>query len=356
MGRDGSFGHGGSFVLGGPRSRSFRAVLDALIVLTIGAAFRGLGDADVLFHIVWTVLVVHAFSSSTLRPVIIRTLLATTCLLSYWYLPLFVGRAPMDIAEWPLMLLMLVIVAVMAERHRSTAVRYSSMFSLASDRLVTAQETERTHLARELHDGVGQSLVSLGMTLESAQRDMAPGTSGAAKLQSARELVAAAADETRVVARRMQPAKLAQHGLSAALQELAMVPTMPVGMQVTAEAVNAMGMLSAETQLHVYRIMQEVLANAHRHGGAERVDLVISATAGAVELNAVDDGCGFDLSVPNDRGLGLRGMRDRAAAIGGELALWSEREIGTTVRLTVPLPRLPLQLTDADAVGVQVIR
>lgn len=333
---------------------ALRWLLDASIGITIGAAFEGVAPPDVLFHVVWTLLILHAFASPTLRPVVIRVAIAVACLVSYWEFPIFAGYAPLDFAEWPLMLLMVAIVAIMAERRRTTSVRYAKLYRLSRDRLLTAQESERKHLAQNLHDGVGQSLSSLALTLEAAQAHLPAGTPAGAKLIAARELVVGATEETRNVAGRLQPPRLAQRGLASTLRELAGRGAMPVGMNIDPEAVGALSALPGDTQLHIYRVAQEILSNAQRHSGASRLLFTVRRLPNRIEVAGADDGRGFDPSRGTDRGLGLDGMRDRAEAIGARLILSSEVGRGTTVRLIVPSGDAPTIRGEADVSVVQV--
>jgi len=335
----------------------FHWTLDVIMAITLFAIFEGVPDTGVLVQVVLMTLVLQAFTSSSIRPVAIRIGIVSVCLALYWMAARVIGANPreaLDFAEWPFMFILLVLVSTMAERRRTTSMRYANLYRLASDRLLTAQESERTNLARDLHDGVGQLLSSLAMTLESADADLPAGTRATAKLHEARELLAGAADETRNVAGRLQPPQLAQRGLALALTELARRAAMPVRMNIDAGAFEALTALSAETQLHVYRAAQEILSNAQRHSGASLLLFTVRLLPNGIEISGADDGRGFNASRGNDRGLGLSGMRDRAEAIGAKLNLWSEIGAGTTVRLVIPSQHNKALRSDTETVAVRV--
>jgi signal transduction histidine kinase len=347
-----------SALVGSMTKRSaFQWVLDGVMAITLFAIFEGVADASVMVQVVLMTLVLQAFTSATIRPVVIRIAIASSCLALYWGAARLVGTNPreaLDFAEWPFMFVLLVVVSTMAERRRTTSMRYANLYRLASDRLLTAQESERTKLARDLHDGVGQLLSSLAMTLEIAEAELPAGARATEKLNEARELLAGASDETRNVAGRLQPPRLAQRGLALALTELARRAAMPVRMNIDADAFEALSALPADTQLHVYRAAQEILSNAQRHSGASLLLFSVRLLSNGIEISGADDGRGFNASRSNDRGLGLTGMRDRAEAIGARLSLWSELGVGTTVRLVIPVQRAAALRSDVEAPAVQV--
>jgi len=196
-----------------------------------------------------------------------------------------------------------------------------------------AQEEERARVARDLHDEVNQSLTGLLLRLE-AMREGAP-PELAAKLAETKALANQAMTELLSLARQLRPTALDDHGLVAALA--GQVERLGAGdVEAAFDAEGEFSDLDDDAQLVVYRVAQEALSNAGRHSGAARIEVALRRRDdGGVELTVADDGRGFAFDEA-ERGLGIAGMRERALLVGGELAIESRPEHGTTVRLTVP--------------------
>lgn len=208
-----------------------------------------------------------------------------------------------------------------AERRRTTSAA------------LTAQERERTRVARDLHDEVNQSLTGLLLRLEAA-RSMAP-PELAAELDETKAVANRAMRELLTVARRLRPAALDDHGLEAALNglvELLAESDVEVDFKSTAQDLE----LAEEVQLVIYRVAQEALSNVARHSEADRVRVRLEPGPGQVKLTVRDNGRGFAFDQAG-AGLGLAGMRERALLVGGELEIESGAGAGTSVTLTVPL-------------------
>jgi signal transduction histidine kinase len=199
---------------------------------------------------------------------------------------------------------------------------------------------ERNRIARELHDAVTQKLFSLRLSTDSAttllERDPAR---AAAELATIRELATDAMGELRAIVVGLRPVDLAGDGLQVALRKQADLLD-----RVHDAAVRFRGRpvpgLSAAGQEAAYRIAQEALHNALRHGHPGQVTVTLSEEDGAAVLEITDDGGGFDADARPDgeagRRLGLMSMRERAHAVGGRLTVTSRPGGGATVRLVVP--------------------
>jgi two-component system sensor histidine kinase UhpB len=203
----------------------------------------------------------------------------------------------------------------------------------ASSAALTAQERERTRVARDLHDEVNQSLTGLLLRLE-ATREKAP-PELAAELAEIRAVANQAMQELLDLARQLRPTALDDLGLAPALagnvRELSRQ-----GVDAEFEAEGALGALPEDVQLVIYRVAQEALNNAGRHSEAEHVHVTVRREPGRAELTVRDDGRGFTFD-ETGRGLGIGGMRERALLVGGEFQIESRPGIGTRVRLIVPI-------------------
>ena len=325
--------------------RRVQVLLDVAFAMTALAAFGQVWDPDVLFHVIWVILTIEAFLFG-LRGTVIRTSVAIFLLLLYFNLgtlrgPMDPALALLDLAEWPLMVVIVAIVAIMAERVAATSRRYAELYRQASDRLVTAQEDERKRLGRDLHDGVGQTLTAIVLTLDAAESQLwagpgRPSELGRSALTRAQELAALALDETRDVAYRLRPDRFVETGLVAATTRLATSAGFPVTV-VAMPALNVPGLLEPEDEMNVYRIIQEAVSNAIRHAHAKHVWVDFESDGDSLSVAIVDDGAGFLPAAVQGKGLGFAGMRERALIVRGTLDVTTRRGAGTHVTLRVPL-------------------
>ena len=318
------------------RRRIVEATLDISAAAFIGLAFVSPAlPADLLFHCAFVTLVLHAFFFG-LRGTLLRIALVSIPLLVYADAEAFGLNLPeMELAEWPLMFLIAILVAWMADRRASTSRRYAALFQRASERLLTVEEGERRRIAAELHDGVGQVLTALTLTLDSAASE--PVASVARKrVRTARTLADQALADTRDLAHRMRPARLEERGLVPAIRDLAAQSGFDVTVETGPSAQQAQR-LPPNTLVEVYRIVQEGLANAARHSGVNSAVVSIGVHHQRLMIQLRDAGHGFDPSIAGS-GIGLPGMAERARLIGGRLAIDSAPGEGTTISISVPLP------------------
>ncbi|MGB8380499.1 MAG: ATP-binding protein [Dermatophilaceae bacterium] len=138
------------------------------------------------------------------------------------------------------------------------------------------------------------------------------------------------------MARRLRPEELEQLGVVSALAALASDFSAHTGAQVRRRIAPGLPTLTAETQLVIYRVAQEALTNAARHSEGDTVELSLSRDNDAVVLRVADNGRGLNGAAP---GAGLRGMRERALLVDGQLTVRDAPAGGTEVRLIVPLAR-----------------
>jgi signal transduction histidine kinase len=192
---------------------------------------------------------------------------------------------------------------------------------------------ERARLARELHDAVSQRLFSIRAHAKAAEvligKDPAR---AAAEVAAIAELGAQAHGELRAVIDGLAPPEL--DGLAESLRRYALLAGRAHGIAVrlaTAEVPE----LDPRIQAAAFRVAQEALHNALRHSGASEVCVTLTRSRNRVVLEVSDDGTGFDPELASG-GLGLASMRDRAAAVGGELRVKSAPGAGTKIRLAVP--------------------
>jgi signal transduction histidine kinase len=197
---------------------------------------------------------------------------------------------------------------------------------------------ERNRIARELHDAVTQKLFSLRLTAQAAASLVhSDAARAAAELATVLRLAAEATEELRSILVGLRPPALAGDGLDLALRKQAELldRVHDTRVRFVGEPVPRLTEVREEA---AYRIAQEALHNALRHAGAGHVEVRLACQDGAVALEVIDDGRGFDAdeAAQSARRLGLASMRERARAAGGKVTVSSRSGGGTTVRLEVP--------------------
>jgi PAS domain S-box-containing protein len=205
-------------------------------------------------------------------------------------------------------------------------------------RLGTAQEAERHRLARELHDQMGQHLTALGLGLK-ALRDATPFSAGAGgRLQQMQELSDLMGREIHQLALELRPTALDDLGLHTALANYVESWSEQSGVEADFQSAGMDGArLPPATETALFRVVQEALTNVRKHAQSKRVSVVLRRTTREAQAVVEDDGRGFDGEAPPAGRLGLLGMRERLALVGGTLVVESESGKGTTVFARIPL-------------------
>jgi PAS domain S-box-containing protein len=209
-------------------------------------------------------------------------------------------------------------------------------------RLVIAQEEERRRIARDLHDHLGQQLTSLRLKLE-AVRTVTPDLADVqATLTQADALLMRIDGDIDFLSWELRPAALDDLGLKAVLENYVSEWSRHANVRARFHA-ERLGdeRVAPEIEATLYRIAQEALNNVARHARAQSVGVVLERRGRTLSLVIEDDGIGFDASTISNTMIGLIGMRERAAVVGGSLDIEPTPGGGTTV-----LARVPLQLTD----------
>jgi two-component system sensor histidine kinase UhpB len=198
-------------------------------------------------------------------------------------------------------------------------------------RSITAVEAERLRLSRELHDGVGQSIGAVALTLARLEAR----TGASAETTEGARLVDGALQELRRVLQGLRPSALDDLGLTPAIDALA-AEVRNAGLEVAID-LPPLPRLSPEVEHTCYRLAQEALSNVVRHSGAKHVRILVRQSPSELVLEVEDDGRGF--SPTADLGMGLVGARERAAAISGVVTVKSDPSQGTRLRAVLPLLR-----------------
>jgi two-component system, NarL family, sensor histidine kinase UhpB len=193
------------------------------------------------------------------------------------------------------------------------------------------QEDERSRIARELHDEVGQTLTGVMLQVEGLAAKIPKELRE--QLEELRETARGGTEDVRRIARQLRPEALEDLGLRSALASLATSFGEQAGIQIQRRLEPDVA-LSEEQELVIYRVAQEALTNVARHADARRVELSLDDVSGQTVLIVRDDGRGLSPgTLPSSRG--IRGMRERAMLIGAQLEINSQPGGGTEIRLSI---------------------
>jgi len=225
-----------------------------------------------------------------------------------------------------------------AARYREAATARAELKQLSA-RLVDAQENDRRAVSRELHDEVGQALTGVRVELANlSQRIRTRDTRGAEeKLDEIKGLVEDSLGVVRNMALLLRPSMLDDLGLVPALQWQGREVSKRTGLRVRIAAEGVSDDLPEEHKTCIYRIVQESLHNCVQHAAATTVRVTVRQEPECIRIGIQDDGKGFPLGhTQGERGLGLLGMQERAATLGGTLSIDSQPGHGATVSIVLP--------------------
>lgn len=210
--------------------------------------------------------------------------------------------------------------------------------------VIRAQEQERSRIGRELHDEAVQTLSSASMRLGAIEERIDAGEGDPALLAGVtdvRKMLIDALWEIRKIIVALRPSDLDDLGLVPALSSYARTRLDQAGVALEVEATARAPRLAGDVETAVFRIAQEAVNNVARHAHAELARLLIQHADGRLRVRVEDDGVGFDVggthARANGEGLGLEGMRERAALVGAELGVESRPGAGTVVQVSVPV-------------------
>ena len=220
-------------------------------------------------------------------------------------------------------------------------------------RLITAQEAERSRIARELHDDISQQLAALSIACSGIKRRL-PSEAAEAQREVVRlqQQTIALSEVIRHLSHELHPGVLQHAGLVVALQGHCAEFGRQHGIVVTFHADAGLEEIPADVALCLYRVAQEALRNMAQHAGARRAEVALTHRDDFLELRVADDGQGFDLAAARQRGgLGLISIDERVRLVQGDVQIVTAPQRGTELRVQVPLHACegtPLEDEDAS--------
>ena len=202
--------------------------------------------------------------------------------------------------------------------------------------LITTRESTMRELARELHDDFGQLLTAVGAMLSRAVTRLPEDSPVRGDLREVAEVAQAAVDKVRGLSQSLHPSILEELGLDAAIAWYVSTVERQLGVSVDYSREGTAAAVDAAIGIQVYRVLQEALSNVARHAGTGQA--MVRLAVGPERLSLVVEDAGKGLNpLQNARGLGLVNMRERAALVGGTLAVEPRAGGGTSIRMTVPV-------------------
>jgi signal transduction histidine kinase len=250
------------------------------------------------------------------------------------------AKNPLDIVATVAFLLTAWTITGMEARVRQLTEAQLTLRSEASKCLMEVQETERRHMARELHDEIGQLLTGL-RSLLGPNADSPAGTLKT-RFEQARTIVDDLLARVRTLSFDLRPADLDLLGLLPALFTLFERYTAQTGVVVNFKHQGVERRFSSEVETGAYRIVQEALTNAARHAGVPGINVRVWTDADVLNIQVEDRGRGFgtEAVLKTPRSSGLIGMRERTMLLGGRMTIESSPGSGTTITVELPLDKI----------------
>jgi PAS domain S-box-containing protein len=209
---------------------------------------------------------------------------------------------------------------------------------LLGGRLIAAQEEERKHIARELHDDLNQRVALISIELEQVGQNLPSSTMVAEQVRGIQKKIEEISTDIHRMSYQLHPSKLDHLGLVPALNSFCRELSESRGMPINFRNEGIPTDLPKNIELCIFRVAQEALQNAVKYSGASQVKVVLKKYANGIKLVASDNGGGFDAnSAKFTKGLGFISMKERLRLVNGKLQITSARSKGTRIEATVPL-------------------
>ena len=237
------------------------------------------------------------------------------------------------VAITSILLILFVAVAISVTQKQENEAKVSAL----GQKIITTQEDERRHIARELHDGIIQMLVSIKYSLSATKMSIRNTlTEEPHSLTAASASLDMTIDEVRRISHHLHPQILDELGLSAAIDALAAEFSQRTQIAVTVNKLQVRKLLSPQLNTSLYRTVQECLTNVEKHAQASHVDINLEMAQNWLALSIQDNGKGFDYSDTDKFGIGLSNLQERVDYYQGKITIMSDHK-GTKIEIKIPL-------------------
>lgn len=204
--------------------------------------------------------------------------------------------------------------------------------------ILRISEHERQRIGQDLHDGLGQMLTGIGLITKNLSQQLKnQGNELAEDAEEINSLIKEADEQARTLARGLVPVEFDEKGLEAALERLKQNAEKLFDIEFSLEVLGNIDFDDATQAIHLYRIAQEGVSNAVKHGAATKVSVHLASTEKHIRLRVVDNGTGFSKNWDAEGGLGVRIMQFRARLIGGNLEISDVPDKGAIITCTIPV-------------------
>jgi signal transduction histidine kinase len=212
----------------------------------------------------------------------------------------------------------------------------------STPKVVAAHEEERTRIARELHDDIGQRIALVGIKLDGLQHNLPSSKAEITKdIAEAGELVQDLGRDVQALSHHLHSSKLEYLGLAKAAAGFCREVSNQRGVEIDFHSENVPRDLPKEIELSVFRVLQEAIQNAAKHSGSRHFEVSLRGGSSEIELTVRDSGIGFDpQEAMKGRGIGLTSISERLKLVNGNLSIDSQPQHGTTIQARVPFARM----------------
>ncbi|MEY2537494.1 MAG: two-component system, LuxR family, sensor kinase FixL [Verrucomicrobiota bacterium] len=319
-----------------PRGVIFFEALGLLVLITCVDFETGHQTSVVLFYV--APILLAAFCCNNLGAMLLALLATAACLAADTLDGFHYSSLGIHTWEIGIRSLFFFCVAIVGYSVKKRGVAANTRISLLEHtqrlehQIVEVSEYEQKRIGQDLHDGLCQYLAALGCSAESLKSDLEK--SGLPKFAAVAgdlaQLLRAGVSQTRNLAHGLMPVHMDECGLASALDELTSSSSRLLGIECVLSRTGDTPAGDKTKARHLYRIAQEAINNATKHGNAQRIDISLTSNPTATVLSIADDGVGISKTTKNLHGMGLSIMRYRSNSMGGELLI-EERPTGGTV-------------------------